>query len=84
MPIITSLGSDRRCPAVPARSLLRQVLNAAEDVGADYGDHLLLISVFKCLDKRVGALISCQNNGKGCTLNAKRYALQQRPLFGMW
>jgi hypothetical protein len=33
--------------------LLRQVLNAAEDVVADYGGHLLLISVFKCLDKSV-------------------------------
>jgi hypothetical protein len=35
------------------RSSLRQVLNAAEDVVADYGGHLLLISVFKCPDKRV-------------------------------
>ena len=41
-----SLATDRRCPAVPTWSLLRQVLNAAEDVVADYGDHLLLISGF--------------------------------------
>jgi hypothetical protein len=33
--------------------LLRQVLNTAEDMGADYGDHLFLISVFKCPDKSV-------------------------------
>ena len=32
---------------------MRQVLNAAEDMVADYGGHLLLISVFKCPDKRV-------------------------------
>ena len=38
--------------AVPTRSSLRQVLNAAEDVVADYGGHLFLISVFKCPDKR--------------------------------
>jgi hypothetical protein len=31
--------------------MLRQVLYAAEDVVADYGDHLLLISMFKCRDK---------------------------------
>ena len=45
--------ANRRCPAAPTRSLLRQVLDAAEGVVADYGDHLLLISVFKCPDKSV-------------------------------
>ena len=40
-------------PAVPTRSSLRQVLNAAEDVVADDGGHLLLISVFKCPDKSI-------------------------------
>src|SRR5580704_2910274 len=48
-----SLATRRRCPAVPTRSSLRQVLNAAEDVVADRGGHLILISVFKCPDKRV-------------------------------
>ena len=37
----------------PPGSSLRQVLNAAEDVVADYGGHLLLISVFKCPDQSV-------------------------------
>ena len=39
--------------AGPTWSSLRQVLNAAEDVLADDGGHLLLISVFKRPDKRV-------------------------------
>jgi hypothetical protein len=37
----------------PTRSSLRQVLDAAEDVVADCGGHLLLISVFQRLDQRV-------------------------------
>src|SRR5579859_4198671 len=47
------LATGRRCPAVLTRSSSRQVLNAAEDVVADYGGHLLLISEFKGPDKRV-------------------------------
>jgi hypothetical protein len=51
VPVRRHGSAGGRGPAVPTRSPLRQVLNAAGDVGADYGGYLLLISVFKCPDK---------------------------------
>ena len=48
-----TLSPARLAAGRPTRSSLRQVLDAAEDVVADYGRHLLLMSVFQRPDQRV-------------------------------